>query len=123
MRVAWRNARLVTLAGSGWCTIDRGAMVADGDSLHWVGNDSALPRDLQVDAEVDFGGALVTPGLVDCHTHLVYGGQRAREFELRLEGASYEQIARAGGGIRSTVAARVAATVERMPPPARAISS
>jgi len=59
---------------------------------------------------VDLGGALVTPGLVDCHTHLVYGGQRAREFELRLQGASYEDIARAGGGIRSTVTATRAAS-------------
>src|SRR3546814_8111844 len=51
----------------------------------------------------DLGGAWITPGLIDCHTHLVYGGERAREFELRLTGASYEQIARAGGGIRYTV--------------------
>jgi imidazolonepropionase len=80
-------------------------MLCDGDTLRWVGSEATLPAGLPVDAEVDLGGALVTPGLVDCHTHLVYGGQRAREFELRLQGASYEQIARAGGGIRSTVAA------------------
>ena len=114
MRTLWRNARLVTLAGSGWCTIDQGAMVVDGAQLRWVGNDKALPRSLQVDDEVDLGGALVTPGLVDCHTHLVYGGNRAREFELRLEGASYEEIARAGGGIRSTVAATRAASDEEL---------
>ena len=71
------------------------------------------PPACRVDAEHDLGGALVTPGLVDCHTHLVYGGSRAREFELRLQGASYEDIARAGGGIRSTVAATRAA--ERRP--------
>ena len=102
----WRNARLATLAGEQpWGLVERGAMLCDGDTLRWVGSESTLPAGLPVDAEVDLGGALVTPGLVDCHTHLVYGGQRAREFELRLQGASYEQIARAGGGIRSTVAA------------------
>jgi imidazolonepropionase len=68
-----------------------------------------LPPQAPIDAEHNLGGALVTPGLIDCHTHLVYAGQRAREFELRLHGASYEDIARAGGGIRSTVAATRAA--------------
>jgi imidazolonepropionase len=106
----WRNARLATLSGSAeWGWIERGAMLVDGDALRWVGRESALPRGAAVAAEHDLGGAVVTPGLVDCHTHLVYGGQRAREFELRLQGASYEQIARAGGGIRSTVAATRAA--------------
>ena len=106
MTALWRNARVTTLADSrGWGLIERGALIADGATLQWVGDDAALPAGLVVDTEHDLGGALVTPGLVDCHTHLVYGGQRAREFELRLEGASYEDIARAGGGIRSTVAA------------------
>jgi imidazolonepropionase len=77
-----------------------------------------LPADLERDLgvhlvnEVDLGGALLTPGLVDCHTHLVYGGHRAAEFELRLEGVSYEAIARSGGGIRSTVNATRTATDE-----------
>ncbi len=110
MKTLWRNAQLITLANRGWSKIDRGAMVVDGERIAWVGADRALPSDLRPDAEHDLGGAMVTPGLVDCHTHLVYGGQRAREFELRLEGASYEQIARAGGGIRSTVAATRAAS-------------
>ena len=114
MRTLWRNGRLVTLAGSGWCTIERGAMIVDGPRLQWIGHDTGLPRDLQVDAEHDLGGALVTPGLVDCHTHLVYGGQRANEFEMRLQGATYEDIARAGGGIRSTVAATRAASDETL---------
>jgi imidazolonepropionase len=79
--------------------------VTDDEVLRWIGADADLPAGLTVDAEHHLDGELVTPGLVDCHTHLVYGGQRAREFELRLEGASYEDIANAGGGIRSTVAA------------------
>ena len=97
MKKLWRNARLATLADpSGWGLIDAGSLVTEGDRLHWVGEETALPAGLQVGEEQDLDGALVTPGLVDCHTHLVYGGQRAAEFELRLQGASYEQIARAG---------------------------
>ena len=113
MTILWRNARLATMAGtSPYGLIERGALLVDGDALDWVGPESALPRALAklVEEEHDLGGALVTPGLIDCHTHLVYGGQRAREFELRLNGASYEEIAHAGGGIRSTVAATRAAS-------------
>jgi imidazolonepropionase len=110
MKTLWRNARLATLSGTEpWGWIERGTLLTEGDTIRWVGDETALPAGLNTEHEVDLGGALVTPGLVDCHTHLVYGGQRAREFELRLQGASYEQIARAGGGIRSTVAATRAA--------------
>ena len=110
MITLWRNAHVTTLAGSrGWGNIADGALLTDGNTLRWVGADAALPAGLRPDAEHDLAGALVTPGLVDCHTHLVYGGQRAAEFELRLQGASYAQIAQAGGGIRSTVAATRAA--------------
>ncbi|MBN8508414.1 MAG: imidazolonepropionase [Burkholderiales bacterium] len=110
MQTLWRNARLATLAGAEpWGWIERGALLTEGDTIVFAGNDAALPAGLQAGREVDLGGALVTPGLVDCHTHLVYGGDRAREFERRLQGASYEDIARAGGGIRSTVAATRAA--------------
>ncbi len=109
----WRNARLATLAqSSGWGLVERGALLVEGDTLAWVGDGAKLPAGMAVHAEHDLGGALVTPGLVDCHTHLVYAGNRAREFEMRLEGASYEDIARAGGGIRSTVAATRAASSE-----------
>jgi len=82
-------------------------MLVKGENVLWAGDQTALPDDLarRIGAEHSVGGALITPGLVDCHTHLVYGGQRAHEFELRLQGASYEAIALAGGGIRSTVAA------------------
>ena len=113
MTALWRNARVATIAGTAaYGLVERGALLVDDDVLEWVGAESELPRELAklVDQEHDLGGALATPGLVDCHTHLVYGGQRAREFELRLNGASYEEIARAGGGIRSTVGATRAAS-------------
>ena len=125
MKALWRNARLATLAGTaGWGIVERGAIVVDGGAIAWVGPESALPASIGRGGddrqEHDLGGALVTPGLVDCHTHLVYGGQRAAEFEQRLEGASYEDIARAGGGIRSTVAATRAASDDALFASARA---
>ena len=109
----WRNANLATLDGrSAWGWIEQGAMLTQGDTLVWVGAEADLPIDQApfIAHSYALGGALVTPGLIDCHTHLVYGGQRAAEFELRLLGASYEEIARAGGGIRATVAATRAAS-------------
>ena len=112
----WRHARLATLEGNGWGQIDDGALLVERGHIAWVGRVAALPRELtaRVTAEHDLGGALVTPGLVDCHTHLVYGGHRASEFELRQQGAGYEAIARAGGGIRSTVAATRAASEQAL---------
>lgn len=111
----WRNARLATMAGDApWGLLERGALLVDGAVLHWVGAEGDLPLGLDVRAEHDLHGSLATPGLVDCHTHLVYAGDRAREFELRLQGVSYEEIARAGGGIRSTVAATRAAGDEEL---------
>jgi imidazolonepropionase len=113
----WRNAKLVTLAGDQpWGLLEQGAFASQGEHLQWVGPLTELPEELRasVVSEVDLGGAVVTPGLIDCHTHLVYGGQRAHEFEMRLNGASYEEIARAGGGIRSTVAATRNATEHQL---------
>ena len=111
----WRDARLVTLAGDkGWGIVEDGALLVEGDRLRWVGAASSLPAGLVTTSEHTLHGALVTPGLVDCHTHLVYGGNRALEFEQRLQGASYEAIARAGGGIRSTVMATRAASDEAL---------
>ena len=115
-RRVWRGARMATLADpTGWGLIERGAIVTEDAHIAWIGAESDLPAlgDAAVE-EHDLGGVLLTPGLVDAHTHLVYGGQRAHEFELRLQGASYEDIARAGGGIRSTVAATRAATEDQL---------
>lgn len=82
-----------------------GAIVIEGERIAWTGPQSDLPGAYSRAPSCDLEGRLVTPALIDCHTHLVHGGNRTREFELRLEGASYEDIARAGGGIVSTVAA------------------
>jgi imidazolonepropionase len=113
----WRDARLATLTGTdAWGWIENGALLVEDERIAWAGRQDALPAELagRVTAEHSVEGALITPGLVDCHTHLVYGGQRAREFELRLTGASYEEIARSGGGIRSTVTATRAASDENL---------
>ena len=113
----WRDAHLCTLADrTGWGLIEHGALLARGAHIEWVGALSDLPPHFasQVGTEHSLEGALVTPGLIDAHTHLVYGGQRAAEFELRLQGASYEQIARSGGGIRATVAATRAASEDTL---------
>ena len=107
----WRNAHLVSFASAnGWGLIPHGAMLVQDGLIGWVGAEADIPSNAQIDASLDLAGALVTPGLVDCHTHLIYGGNRALEFEQRLLGARYEDIARAGGGIRSTVAATRAAS-------------
>ncbi|WP_306014770.1 imidazolonepropionase [Oceanicaulis sp. MMSF_3324] len=85
--------------------IARGALVLEGDQILYAGPQSDLPARHQALEPTSLGGRLVTPGLIDCHTHLVYGGSRAREFEMRQSGASYAEISKAGGGIVSTVAA------------------
>ncbi|MEO0823551.1 MAG: imidazolonepropionase [Pseudomonadota bacterium] len=107
-----RNVRVATLApdAPGYGLIEGGAVAVSGGRILWVGPDGAVPRDLGDMVERDLGGRLVTPALIECHTHIVSAGNRAREFALRLQGASYEEIARAGGGILSTVAATRAAS-------------
>ena len=85
--------------------IPKGAVAMDGGRIAWCGRADAMPDDYAAWPRRDLEGRLVTPALIDCHTHIVYGGDRAREFEMRLEGMSYEEVARAGGGIFSTVEA------------------
>ena len=107
------NARIVTLAGDhNYGLIEDGAIALDGEQIAWVGPSADLPAKFNAHEIHDLDGRLVTPALIDCHTHIVFGGNRATEFELRLNGASYEEVARAGGGIVSTVSATRAASEE-----------
>jgi len=103
----WTNARLATMSlttGAPYGAIEDGVIAAsDGRIIH-AGPRSEAPAFVAAET-IDCAGRWITPGLIDCHTHLVYGGDRAHEFELRLQGATYEEIARAGGGILSTVTA------------------
>ena len=102
----WTNVHLATMTETGpYGMVKDGALAIGGDKIAWIGKRIDLPGDLEsrVDKVYDGQNGWITPGLVDCHTHLVYAGSRAREFELRLQGATYEEIARQGGGIRSTV--------------------
>ena len=92
---------------------DAAIAITDG-MIAWVGPKAKLPQDHAALAQTSLGGRLVTPGLIDCHTHIVHGGDRAVEFEMRLNGASYEEVARAGGGIVSTVKATRAASEEAL---------
>lgn len=93
----------------GYGLIRDAAIALDVDRIAWVGRLTDLPEAFRDAEHHDLGGRLVTPGLIDCHTHIVFAGHRATEFEMRLQGASYEEIARAGGGILSTVRATRAA--------------
>ncbi|WP_134494678.1 imidazolonepropionase [Microvirga pakistanensis] len=108
----WFNARLATLAGDDLGIVEHGAVASVDGRIAFAGPAEDLPRDVDAGECIDCEGRWITPGLVDCHTHLVFGGDRAHEFELRLKGASYEEIARAGGGIVSTVRATRAASEE-----------
>src|SRR5919204_4892936 len=103
----WHNARLATMrADMPDLGVIENALVAACDGrIVFAGARSGFPADADAAEWINCAGRWITPGLVDCHTHLVFGGNRAHEFELRLQGASYEEIARAGGGIVSTVAA------------------
>jgi imidazolonepropionase len=108
------NATLATLQGdTGYGLRPQAALLVDGARIAWIGDAAKAPA-LDAAELVDCEQRLLTPGLIDCHTHLVYGGDRADEFEQRLEGASYAEIAAAGGGILSTVAATRGASEDEL---------
>jgi imidazolonepropionase len=108
----WRNARLATLAANraGLGEIEHGLIASRDGAIVFAGSAAEAPAHLDAADTVDCEGRWITPGLIDCHTHLVHGGNRADEFEMRLAGVSYETIARQGGGIVSTMNATRAAT-------------
>ena len=109
------NAKLATLQNNDeFGIIDDGVIVLDGAHIAWVGGAIELPETYRDQEIRDLGGRLVTPALIDCHTHVVFGGNRAVEFELRLNGASYQEVAQAGGGIVSTVTATRAASEDEL---------
>ena len=113
----WRNARLATLAANmpGLGVVEKGAVVVDGGRIVFVGAEADLPVAKISAAEIiDCEGRWITPGLIDCHTHLVHAGMRANEFEMRLAGATYEEVAKAGGGIVSSVRALRAAGEDQL---------
>ncbi|EHM02115.1 imidazolonepropionase [Acetobacteraceae bacterium AT-5844] len=112
----WLNAHLATMDGPADAPLGQipdGAVASKDGRIAWVGRRADLPPDAAAEV-IDCGGAWILPGLIDCHTHLVFGGNRAAEFEQRLAGATYEQIAREGGGIFSSVRATRAASEEAL---------
>ena len=109
------GARLATMEpGAPYGMIEAGAIAIDGAAIVWCGPEDSLPAEYNTWPREDLGGRLVTPGLIDCHTHIVFGGDRAGEFEMRLNGASYEEVAKAGGGIVSTVTATRSADLDAL---------
>ncbi|UPA25622.1 imidazolonepropionase [Shinella oryzae] len=112
----WRNAQLATLDERlpGLGIVENGAIAVEDGRIAFAGPQSELPAAFAGAQSVDCEGRWITPGLIDCHTHLVHAGDRAHEFELRLSGASYEEIARAGGGIVSSVKALRAASEDAL---------
>lgn len=106
------NASIATMAHDRppYGLVEHGAIAIDNENIEWAGPEGDLPEEFRSLPAEDLDGKVVTPALMDCHTHLIYGGNRVREFEMRLEGATYEEIAQSGGGILSTVKATRAAS-------------
>ncbi|MER9406023.1 imidazolonepropionase [Mesorhizobium caraganae] len=111
----WRNARLATMVEAGLGIVEKGAIAARDGVIVYAGPEADMPSASSQGAEVaDCEGRWITPGLIDCHTHLVHAGNRANEFEMRLAGATYEEVARAGGGIVSSVKSLRAASEDEL---------
>ena len=113
MKKLWHNCHIATMQNGHYSSIEQGAIVTSGQHIHWIGAEHDLPADEYAE-RIDLNGAWVTPGLIDCHTHSVFGGNRSVEFEKRLQGVSYAEIAASGGGIASTVRATREATEEQL---------
>jgi imidazolonepropionase len=113
MRTLWRHVRIATCDEQSQI-FERGAIVTRDEMIEWVGNVADLPAGLRPERTVELAGRWLTPGLIDCHTHLVFAGRRAAEFARRTSGASYAEIAREGGGILGTMRATRAATEEAL---------
>ena len=112
-QILWRNARIATCDAS-MTRFTGGALLTRGPQIAWVGPERDLPGEYRPEQSHDLGGAWVTPGLIDCHTHLVFAGSRAGEYAQRLRGRSYQEIARAGGGILSSMRAVRAASEQQL---------
>jgi len=104
MKKLWKNCHIATMQNGKYNSIEHAALVTSGHSIHWIGRESDIPNDNYAET-VNLNGSWLTPGLIDCHTHSVFGGNRSVEFEQRLQGVSYAEIAANGGGIASTVRA------------------
>ncbi|WP_440091021.1 imidazolonepropionase [Pseudomonas putida] len=113
MRTLWQHCHVATMADGRYSAIEDAAIVTSAGLIEWIGPRAELVP-VEADRTVDLGGAWVTPGLIDCHTHAVFGGNRSGEFEQRLQGVSYAEIAAQGGGIASTVRATRAASEDEL---------
>src|SRR5262245_34766800 len=108
------NARVMTCAGADLGIVEQGAVVFEGARIAWIGAARDLPSSARHAPAIDAGGRLLTPGLIDCHAHPLFAGDRAHEFALRARGASYQEIAAAGGGIAATLVPTRAASAHAL---------
>lgn len=113
MKTLWQHCQVASMANGSYSIIEDAAILTADDRIQWIGPRAQAPTEEGAEV-VDLNGAWVTPGLIDCHTHTVFGGNRSGEFEQRLQGVSYAEIAAAGGGIASTVRATRAASEEQL---------